>query len=207
MDPSSIRAKSSLDSAELGITVPASLPLIDSDLELRHLETVIDRILVLHCVAAVAAGFDRRRIRAWLAQEGILGALTAEEERVVAGDVNKRNSIKLLVESIWALAWAIGFVDDLDFSSYCAPTLVTLLPDLKTGERSAEFRRKAHLRTCEEVAEVLDLAYCLHWGIRQSSIDRNPSPLPVDDYVITERRRALEWLLSNAEWGEVLLDM
>src|SRR5262249_35245648 len=116
MDPSAIRALSLAKSAEFGIDVVASLPLLDSNLKLRELETIIDRILALHCVAAVAAGFDRSKGKTWLERGDLIRALTKEEIRIVAGDLNGRDSITLLVESIWTLAWVIGLVNILDFS-------------------------------------------------------------------------------------------
>ncbi len=80
-----------------------------------------------------------------------------------------------------------------------------MLPNLKASEASAEFRNRVNPRSVAEVVVVCDLAYCLHWAIRQSELRRERLPGNLKPYVVLERRRALEWLLSQEAWDEVPL--
>jgi hypothetical protein len=107
---------------------------------------------------------------------------------------------------MWALAWAIGIARELNFSKECDSNFVLLLPNLKQNQTSADFRRKALLRSDDQIVLAADLAYCLHWAIRQSELQRKRPPGKVPPYVVVERRRALDWLLSDDEWDEVSLD-
>ncbi len=65
---------------------------------------------------------------------------------------------------------------------------------------------KARLRSDDQIVSAADLAYCLHWAIRQSELEGKRPPGKVPPYVVVERRRALEWLLSDEDWDDVPLD-
>jgi hypothetical protein len=83
---------------------------------------------------------------------------------------------------------------------------VLRLPDLKGNASSADFQSNAKLRPDEEIAAACDLAYCIHWAVRQSHLKGVKMSGKVQPYVVVERRRALEWLLTDASWEEVALD-
>jgi hypothetical protein len=81
-----------------------------------------------------------------------------------------------------------------------------MLPNLKVSQSSGDFRKKAHPRPLEQVVAACDLAYYLHWAIRQAELSGKQPPGNLKSYVVVERRRALEWLLSKEDWDEVPLD-
>jgi hypothetical protein len=98
-------------------------------------------------------------------------------------------------------------VDELDFGRRCDDDFIAKLPNLKTGEPAAGFRRRARLREADEIGAELDLAYCLHWAVREASLAGNaPPPGMVPSYVVVERRRALEWLAGKDDWDATSLD-
>jgi len=104
------------------------------------------------------------------------------------------------------LAWALTFVPTFDFWHDCDSRFVALLPNLKISQSSDEWRQKARCRKTEEVVTACDLAYCLHWAVRQAEIAGKPTPARLKSYVVIERRRALEWLLGNDAWDAISLD-
>lgn len=110
------------------------------------------------------------------------------------------------VEALWALAWAIGFHEALDFSDSCPDNFVTMLPDLKAGVSSEPFLTNLEIRPTGALLAKCDLVYCLHWGIRNAALSARPIIGAVPEGVIRERRRALDWLLSDQAWYEVNLD-
>ncbi len=81
-----------------------------------------------------------------------------------------------------------------------------MLPNLKQSQSSTDFRKKANPRPLEQIVMACDLAYFLHWAIRQAELSGKQPPANLKPYVIVERRRALEWLLSKEAWDEVPLD-
>jgi hypothetical protein len=139
-----------------------------------------------------------------LEREQLLAHLTHGEKLFLSGADSSVGLFKMQVEALWALSWCLSLVPALSFADPCSASFVSMLPDLKAGEAGATLREKAHLRALLDISKVRDLAYVLHWGLRQSALDGRPAPLP--EYVVAERRRALEWLLSEEPWDQVSLD-
>jgi hypothetical protein len=206
MDVQSIRLRSIRRARECGIVVPASLPLLDDDIELRDHSDVVNRLLALNVVAAVAHGFDRRRALNWLDRENLNDTIANSERAFLERGVGDPRAFKIQVEGLWALAWAVEMVSGLNYFRDCNPNFVTLLPNLKFDASSASMRSKAKLRSIEEIAAECDLGYCLHWAIRQSAINRKLPPAELKEYLVVERRRSLEWLLSDDDWDAIPLD-
>jgi hypothetical protein len=206
MNFAELRDASHAEARRLGYATNPSLPLLDADLSVRPKEQIILRALTLHSVVAASYGFPKERSLEWLHQEHLTDSLTAKERAFLIGAVTEVVRFQVQAECLWIFAWALGKVERLDFSQPAADYLVTVYPDLKKGESSARWRENLHLRPQAEILAAGDLAYCLHWAINQDRIDGRKSAGPLKPYIIVERRRALEWSLSRAEWDEVQLD-
>lgn len=183
-----------------------SLPVLEAELQPRSPEEVVSRLLAMNAVAATAYGFDRAKAIAWLDREALSNSLSEHERRFLFESVGQPDRFKVHVEGMWALAWATGFVRELDFARLCDNDFVALFPDLRHSSSSAAFRGRARLRARAEVVAACDLAYCLHWAVRQSELSGTRLPRHLIPYVVIERRRALEWLLGTEPWDEVSLD-
>ena len=206
MDLKHIRGESIRTAKQLGADVSPTLPLLDTGLEMRNTSEIVSRIMAMNAVAAIAYGFDKTKAIAWLNQEALTDSLSEQENRFVFQGGGQPDRFKVQVEGMWALAWAIGIANELNFAKDCDNRFVTILPNLKQSQRSADFRKQANPRPLEQVVSACDLAYCLHWAIRQSELTGKCPPGNLKPYVVIERRRALEWLLSKGAWDEVLLD-
>jgi Domain of unknown function (DUF4272) len=86
VDAAAIRKRSLKDAAHLGYEVSAELPLSDFDIKAREADELVDRSLVLHGLIAVSYGFPRDAVKAWLAQEELMGALSASERRYLEAE-------------------------------------------------------------------------------------------------------------------------
>jgi hypothetical protein len=206
VDMKRIREASLVMAERLGFLANPALPLLDFPASSREAPEVVDRILGMHCVAACAFGFSRERAEAWHRQEVQQDALTDAERSFLRTGVGNRQKFMVQIEGMWALAWAIGSVADLDFGQACSSSFVGLLPDLKKEQSALSFRSGAAIRTLEKLASASDLAYCLHWAVRQAELSKRPLPRNIGSHVIIERRRALEWLLGSEAWDDVPLD-
>ena len=160
----------------------------------------------MYAVAAVAFGFERAKAVAWLHKESLAGSLTEPEARFVFDSAGPPGRFRLQFEAMWALAWALGVAPELDFAEDCDARFVSMLPNLKECESSGRFRHNITPRLLEPIVAACDLAYCLHWAIRESELAGAPPPGKLKHYLVVERRRALEWLLSAESWDEVSLD-
>jgi len=201
-----IRDESIRTARQLGAEVSATLPLLDAGLEVRSVDETVSRILAMNAVVATAYGFDRAKATAWLNQEALTDSLSEQERLYVFEEIGRPDRYQVQVEGMWALAWAMGIVNEMNFGKDCDDRFVAMLPNLKQSPSSAEFRKQATPRSLEHVVSMSDLAYCLHWVIRQAEFNGKRPPADLKPYVIVERRRALEWLLSKETWDEVPLD-
>ncbi|MBO9500867.1 DUF4272 domain-containing protein [Brevundimonas sp. A19_0] len=189
-----------------GLDILPSLPFLDEPSLVSDAKSVVDRLLCLNAICAAAYGFPVERAQAWLDGEGLQPALTAEERAFLSGS-NVRELFQTQVEGAWALAWALRLVPTLDPWVGADDGFVRLLPNLKTNESSRRIRDlAATLRATDEILAALDLSYCLHWGVRQATVAGLPTPAGLIEYVVVERRRALEWLFSDEEWDDLTLD-
>jgi hypothetical protein len=192
--------------ARAGIAIPASLPLLDTHLSVRPTQEAVDRLLTMTAIAAASYGFDRDKGLAWLKQERLDGMMTPAEQTFLVQGKGPVGEFQVQIEAMWALAWALGIVAKLDFWKGCDKSFAAMLPNLKISASSARLRSTAKMRPIDEITESCDLAYCLHWAVRQARLESRDPPGQLKAYVIEERRRALEWLLSNERWDSVSLD-
>jgi hypothetical protein len=205
MDIKRIRDESIRTARQLGVDVLPTLPLLDADLEMRAADETVSRILVMHAVAATAYGFDKAKAISWLKQEALTSLLTPQERAWVFEGVGQPSRFQAQIEAMWALSWAMGVVSEIDFGKDCDKRFAAMLPNLKASESSSDFRKKANPRPLKAIVASCDLAYCLHWAITQSELSgKRPGNLKA--YIVIERRRALEWLLSKEAWDQVPLD-
>jgi hypothetical protein len=202
METKAFRSRSLARLTEAGITIPTALPSI-GDFSLRPADEILDRIICLNAVAAVAYGFSREHASAWLSREQLFANLTEDERLFISKGVGDADTFKIQVEGIWALSWIVGIVKEIDFWRECDPHFVTLLPNLKSAESSSGFRARARVRDNAAVGAEADLAYCLHWTIREADIHGAPVPAGITPYIVTQRRRAFDWAIGDSAWDEV----
>ncbi len=206
MDFNNIRTASCQLAKKFGFHIPASLPLLETDSDPRPIEDIVDRALIVSVIVAVSYGFKRDAALLWLEQESLMELLSPQEKDFLSGSDERRQQFQVQVETLCAFAWSLGLLPDLDFEKDCPNHLVSLYPDFKKMEPTAKFRERAKLRTTQEIVGACDAAYCLHWGLNQAMLDGVKSKRRISQIVVTERRRALEWILGKEDWDEIALD-
>ncbi len=119
MDLKRIRDQSIQTAKPLGVDVLPTLPLLDAGIEMRSADDAVSRILSMNAVAATAYGFDKAKAIAWLNQEELIDSLSEQEKRFIFEGVGQPDRFKVQVESMWALAWAMGITNELNFAKDC----------------------------------------------------------------------------------------
>lgn len=205
---SSIRERSLAEAHRLNYPVNPNLPELDEPQNIRTTAEAAHRMLALHAVVASSCGFPKAKALEWLNREGLAGALETEEKQffAITASESQNNAMQWQVEALWALAWGLRCHDALDFTDSCADDFVFMLPDLKSGAATGAFLSGLTIRSNEEVVAACDLAYCLHWGAREAALSAKAIKGAVPENVVRERRRALEWLITDDGWYEVSLD-
>ena len=170
------------------------------------MEEVVQRLFALHATAASAYGFDRMDALRWLRDEQFHMALTLAERTFLELGQGTARVFQVQVEAMWILAWSCGLVPRVDLVRPCDTRFASMLPNLKAHQPASKWKARAGVLPLERLFAACDLAYALHWAIRQARISQRPSPIDVPEDQFVERRRALEWLLSEEAWDEVSLD-
>ena len=201
-----IRKQSQERAADLGYDINESLPLLDEIRVGRSATVITSRLFAMLCVAACAYGFDRKKAISWLEQQGSYELLSTAECRYLKSGVGDRQRFMHQIEGMWALGWCINVVPEMDFGQPCSQDFISYFPDLKKGESGELFRSKASLRSDESIASQCDLSFCLHWSIVHAELQKKKAYASVKPFVVIERRRAFEWILTGCEWDEVALD-
>lgn len=190
----------------LGVVVPSQLPLIDEFRFVRGAQEILDRMMAMHAVAASAYGFPTQKAAAWLAKTRSGEWLTRSEREFMATGSGNCPTFKLQIEGVFALAWTIQLVESLDPAVPCPSNFVTLMPNIRLSEGVDRLASIAKLRPTSELESALDIYYCLSWLGRESTLQRRAMPAGISQWLIAERRRALEWVTTDIEWSDLTLD-
>lgn len=163
-------------------------------------------MLCLHACAAHAFGLRRELAVAWVTQEGLEDVLTPEESAFLHFGTGDLTALRLSVESIWSLAWLLSLISELNFAVAADSKFAMQMPNIRTNESGARLLAAARVRTDREITQQADLAYCLHWQLREYGPAGCGGIPPQVAVAIPARRHALEWTVADVAWDEVLLD-
>jgi hypothetical protein len=123
-------------------------------------------------------------------------------------DLTKQENINIYwyIEALWALMWAGNLIDDLPIDKHVEDYQAALSPDLEKGEDDSKFKLTMKIRTKEEIYKMLDLYFRTHWYTRNGVLN-NQSTGEMNDSVVSERRKALEWVADNTlDWDNIPLN-
>jgi Domain of unknown function (DUF4272) len=201
MDLKKIRERSLLTAKSLGYEINSDLPILDEGLTLRSVDDLVGRSLALFAVVAGSYGFDKKSAITWLEKERAFSYLAESEKSFLVDHEGDSSYFQSQVEGLNAFAWSLNIVKQLEFDHVCENNLIKLFPDIKNNGDSSAYRAKSKSRSLEKITQV-----CLHWAIIQAQLEGKKLPGDVGPHVITERRRALEWMLSKEDWDELSLD-
>lgn len=206
MDLKIIRMASWKKIDKMGLPINPNLPELGEVRIERTEKAVVNRLMCMLAVAAASYGFPRNQAIEWINQEGLKSDIEEYEQQFLDTGKGDLNRFKVQIEGMWALAWSLQIIQDLDFEKNCPNNFVAMLPDLKKKEPTMVFRSRAHLREKNEIISICDFAYCLHWVVRHTKLESKKNPLKLQPFVVPERRRALDWLILMENWYEVPLD-
>ncbi len=183
-----------------------SLPPLESHRIAVTAERAASRLLSMHAIAAVVFGFPASAAKQWLLREGIISSLSSDEAKYLAGDERKAAVVRLQVASAYSLAWCAGITESFEFMKQLPDDFVLAFPDLENEEPTDAFRNKVRLRDVAELLPVADLAYCLHWALRDAQLKMKPTKELKWLLTVEANRHSFEWIFAGCHWDEVVLD-
>lgn len=120
-------------------------------------------------------------------------------------EISKQSVIDIVwtYETYYSLIWSLDLIGDrelADASKICntvrAMSIAGLINDMASG-----------LRNTEKILDMTDLFYCCHWACVEKQIRPETSTGKLNSEVVAERRRGLEWLISDEkDWNQISLD-
>ena len=201
-----IRERSWAVVAKHGLNRNDQLPLLDG-LTIQVTERAAAmRLLCMYAVGVCAFGYPVAEARRWLESEGILGNLSNREIQYLDGDRSLVFMAQTAVSSAYSLAWASSLVPDQALMTNLPDNFVGIVPDIRKHESSADLTRRLRFRNIDEIVPYLDLAYCLHWALRDAQMHLKKTPKLSQLPLVAAQRKSLEWLLTGDDWDEISLD-
>jgi hypothetical protein len=198
--------------AKRGISVPASLPPVVSEIEvdLRSPREFAARCAALFACARRAESLKStsplpvEEIRARM--PGAFEGMSPKERAFMEVSAPAQQQIVNHLwryESLAGLAWALGITGELPFpSGICdVPALARAMRERILGEPPAD----ARLQPLGAVLDALDLHFRLHWATTDARVKKVAPPQGLEPGVIFERHYAFNWLtrFQDADWDEV----
>lgn len=199
-----------------GIGIFKGLPCIESadDVTMKSMDAICKRAIAALLSTQIAYDISEQQYDSvqffidLMKKFGVSDVLNEKETHLVTGRFDQQDVVDVVweYECFWAIAWALGLVEDIsDASQICdCEKAIHLVGDCDSYEA---FCRNCKLCDIEEILDMLDLYYRYHWAcVQNMHVDKN---LPIGDLnmeVVFERRRGLEWLISQEnDWHEIAL--
>lgn len=189
-----------------GFTVNLNLPFIEPLKEVtpRKATDVAARAFAMSNLTGIGYKANRRKIKKDLIAYNLWDFVTPDERKDLGSlRVSEKTRIhyQWLCECIQGLAWCLGVVE-IDHFSRCNEKLADLIPPKTNPKR---FIEKAKLRPLEEIQKQVDLLYRMNWAAKVK--DRHKGVKNLNYNVITERRRAIDWVYGvERNWEDISLD-
>ena len=199
----------------------------DSQVKLKSLDEICKRAIA--SLLAIQISCDIRnncyeQSRAFflplMDKYGVLKSFNGKELRILSSDFPKDQQdlidIDWEYEAYWALCWCLGLIDDISDASVicdCNKAIFFVMDPINNPEKVSLFKKKppfdtfvsrCHLRSVKEILDMQDLYYRYSWAINEKKVNESASIGNLDSSVVLERRRALEWILSDVyDWYDV----
>lgn len=132
------------------------------------------------------------------------------DEKKLLENCDERIAINVgwTIECCYSLAWVLGFISTEEME---APNNYNGSYDLRDFiqpfHKFKDFKASCNLRESSEILDMIDLYYNYHWACVDHRINPQTKCGELNEEVVMERRRALEWLIcKDKNWDRISLD-
>ncbi|ODG93399.1 hypothetical protein BED47_03675 [Gottfriedia luciferensis] len=205
------KLKSELQLKKLGIPINENLPLteLDSDVNVRTKEEIIDRIIALTIVSAKGMGASNGEIDEFIEVFKAFDLFTDEEKIFIEKKSPKQREFiqySWKIECIWVLLWSINIIQELGIPTNTCD--VDLVYETVLSSTKEDLIKKTSLRGTNEILDSLDFTYRSHWADRDAQLNGSQIPSNFNEGVIYERHYTFNWLVNymEEEWDAVSTD-
>jgi hypothetical protein len=189
------------------IPVNQGLPPVatESETKLRSLKEIIDRVYALLVIALKGEGIESEYLKK-LVQDKNITAFSPKERHIYQSEqLNESARVYATwrYESLYALLWVLGKVDDLKYPSDICD--VQKIVDLVFHPSREEFEKAVNLRYKSVILDELDKAYRMNWACVNARIKGQTVAGKLDAGIVYERHYCFNWLTNyqNQDWDNV----
>ncbi|MDR0194596.1 MAG: DUF4272 domain-containing protein [Myroides sp.] len=180
---------------------------IHEEPKLRSFKEVIGRMSVMNALINISFGAPTDYIKEWIREEGLTSSLSKWEKEILTKDQEELsefeiNSLRWYLEGLWALMWVTQMANELDETQWIPNSMASMLPNLEEGDDNSILNNLTEMRSEIEIYTMMDYYYRLHWYCVDERIKDQQAT--INEGIIYERRRALEWLLDiESDWDNI----
>lgn len=132
------------------------------------------------------------------------------DEKKVLEECDERVAVNVswTVECSYSLAWVLGLVTTEEMEAPGEPEGDHgLFQFIQPFHNFEDFKASCNLRQPSEIMDMLDLYYNYHWACVDNRLNPNTNCGELNEEVVMERRKALEWLIcKDKNWDSISLD-
>lgn len=171
-------------------------------------------LIVIQYACDVAQGEELGESRDFilnlLQKFGVEEELT-DKERELLQDEHPTNQAAINItwqyEAYWALIWALGLVEKLDFPDQVCDCDYAIQV-VSQRDSFEDFYREISMRSQAEILDEADKVYRLHWACVDRRIHDQEAPAGMSESIVMERRRGLFWLIGRFDegWDDISMD-
>lgn len=209
LDPQQVKIESEQIILRAGGQVCEWLPSIERKC-IRPSVEIIGRALVLNALLNIYFNAPISVVRGWLEKNQLSHHLTQREKDLLSKKNEQLHEQELQeifwnIESLWAFMWVGSRIEEMPFDSPVENYMASLAPNLQKNEDSSMFSKEMRVRAVEEIFRMLDLYYRLHWYALDGQLNGYATD-PIKLNIVANRRKALEWALSDQSWDHIELN-
>lgn len=179
----------------------------DDRVNLRSVEEICKRAVACFIAIQIACDINQGNyeegldyFKPMIDKFGVADQLNSKESRILDGSYSMQDAIDMdwAYEALWSLFWCLGLVKDISDGSGVCDCDKVIKTIMNCGSVS-DLVKKSKLRKKEEILDMLDLFFRYNWAINDAKVNPASSIGNLNPSTVIERRRGLEWVVSDVE--------
>ena len=206
---------------ENDISINEKLSCYEYDVQLKSIDEVCKRAIACLITIQVACDINNGEdikskeykdnfdfVKSLYKKYNVEDCLNSKEKRIIDGTYSNQDAIDMdwAYETYWAICWCLSLVDDIKNGGEmcdCNRAISFVL----NSTSFEDFKRKCKLRDIDEILDMKDLYYRYNWAINNKHVDPNTKIGNLEPSNVIERRRGLEWVISDIDdWYDIELN-
>lgn len=203
------------------ITVNENLACNENDIQIKDIDKICKRAIACLITIQVACDINNGQdiksdeykanfdfVQSLYKKYNVEDCLNSKEKRIIEGTYSEQDAIDMdwAYEAYWSICWCLSLVEDIKNGGEMCDCDKAISFVLKSNSFN-DFKCKCKLRDIDEILDMKDLYYRYNWAINNKKVDPNTKIGNLNSSNVIERRRGLEWVLSNVDdWYDIKLN-